>query len=77
MVVVTINILVRHLPLNEEQVLGGKLVLLLPDEQVEFAEEKRAARKSKFKLKTRVITFLYLIGHYVCFVVLMTVPLLS
>ena len=54
MEVVTISILVRHPPLNEEQVLDERLVLLLPGELVEFAEERKEARKNKCKPKTRV-----------------------
>ena len=47
MEVVTINILVKHQPLNEEQVRDERLVLLLPEELVGFAEERREVKRSK------------------------------
>merc|ERR1712150_362215 len=47
MVVVTINILVKHLPLCVEPVLDERLVLLLQEELVEFVEARKIATKNK------------------------------
>jgi hypothetical protein len=44
---VTINTLVKLQPLNEEQVLDEKLVLLLLEELVGFVEERRTWRTNK------------------------------
>merc|ERR1712223_260107 len=48
MVVVTINILVKHLLLCVELVLDVKSVLLLPEELVESVEARREAKKNKY-----------------------------
>ena len=61
MEVVTISILVKHQPLNEEQVQNKRLVLLLPEELAGFAEERREVKRSK-KL---INNLQYLIGHYI------------
>ena len=61
MEVVTTSILVKHQPLNEEQVQDERLVLLLPEELVGFAEERREVKRSK-KL---INNLQYLIGHYI------------
>ena len=50
MVVVTINILVKHLLLCVELVLDAKSVLLLPEELVESVEARREAKKNKYKV---------------------------
>ena len=68
MEVVTINILVKHQPLNEEQVRDERLVSLLPDELVGFAEERREMKRSKELINN----LQYLIGHYIyCVLVVM------
>ncbi len=68
MEVVTINILVKHQQLNEEQVRDERLVSLLLDELVGFVEERREMKRSKELINN----LQYLVGNYIyCVLVVM------
>jgi hypothetical protein len=58
--VVTINILVRHPPANEEQVLDGRSVSLLPEELVVLGEERNPSREPMIKPRIPFQLFLHL-----------------
>jgi hypothetical protein len=48
--VVTINTSVKHLPVKEEHPLDVRLVLSLPEEQVESVEERKTSREQTIRL---------------------------
>ena len=63
MVVVTINILAKHLLSSEEPLPVARSVLLLPGELVESGEAKRTTIRSRNVLTEKINVFSLLLNH--------------